>query len=67
MPKKPGEEPAATEDGPVAQHLHDETKRPVKAPIGGVPANIAAKFPSKGAKNFGQLKGGNRNFRHQGR
>lgn len=54
---------------PVAQHLHDETKRPLKAPIGGVPPNIAEQFPGKGGKGHfgGQTRNGPRNFRHQGR
>jgi len=64
-PKDPHDAPAA--DGPAAEHLHDDTKRPVKAPVGGLPPNIAADFPTRGGKNFGQLKGKGRNFRHQGR
>ncbi|GAA0536157.1 hypothetical protein FHS83_003285 [Rhizomicrobium palustre] len=68
MPNKKTDEPVtAPADGPVAEHLHDDTKRPLKAKIGGVPENIANAFPNKGARNFGQLKGGQRNFRHQGR
>lgn len=70
MPKKPtdGETPAESEL-PVAQHLHDETKRPLKAPIGGIPPNIAEQFPSKGGKGHfnAQSHGKGRNFRHQGR
>jgi hypothetical protein len=67
MPKKPEDGPA--DDKPVAEHLHDETKRPLKAPIGGIPPNIAAQFPGKGGKgNFGaQVQNKGRNFRHQGR
>lgn len=67
MPTKKSDPSIPETDGPTAEHLHDDTKRPVKAPIGGVPQNIANAFPSKGAKNFGQLKGKGRNFRHQGR
>jgi|WetSurMetagenome_2_1015567.scaffolds.fasta_scaffold852352_1 hypothetical protein len=70
MPKKPtdGETPAEAEL-PVRQHLHDETKRPLKAPIGGVPPNIAEQFPGKGGKGHfgGQVQNKGRNFRHQGR
>ena len=72
MPKKPvsGEkqpvEPAQTE--PVAQHLHDEQKRPLKMPVGGVPSNLPKQFPGKGPKHFGgQVQNKGRNFRHQGR
>ena len=67
MPNKPtdGDTPAE----PVPQHIHDETKRPLKAPIGGIPPNIAEQFPGKGGKGHfgGQLKNKGRNFRHQGR
>jgi hypothetical protein len=70
MPKKPttGETPVEPEL-PVAEHLHDETKRPLKAPIGGVPPNIAAQFPGKGGGKHlgGQIANKGRNFRHQGR
>lgn len=55
---------------PTAQHLHDETKRPLKAPISGIPPNIAEQFPGKGGKgHFGgkSHNNGPRNFRHQGR
>lgn len=71
MPKKPPKadppaEPAQTE--PTAQHLHDEQKRPLKAPIGGVPQNLPKQFPGKGPKGFGKLvQSKGRNFRHQGR
>ncbi len=70
MPKKPKSdepaEPAQTE--PTAQHLHDEQKRPLKAPIGGVPSNLPKQFPGKGPKHFaGKIQGKGRNFRHQGR
>lgn len=72
MPKKPvsGEkqpvEPAQTE--PVAQHLHDEQKHPLKMPVGGVPSNLPKQFPGKGPKHFGgQVQNKGRNFRHQGR
>ena len=73
MPKKPSKagskeppvEPEATE--PAAQHLHDEQKRPLKAPIGGIPPNLPKQFPGKGPKNFNQNFGKGRNFRHQGR
>ncbi len=74
MPKKPKKseakdppaEPAKTE--PAAQHLHDEEKRPLKAPIGGVPPNLPKQFPGKGPKGFGNMvQGKGRNFRHQGR
>ncbi len=59
-------EPAPTE--PAAQHLHDEQKRPQKAPVGGVPANLPKQFPGKGPKGFaGQVQSKGRNFRHQGR
>jgi hypothetical protein len=63
----PPVDPAQTE--PVAQHIHDETKHPLKAPIGGVPPNIAKQFPGKGAKHGGGFNQGakSRNFRHQGR
>jgi hypothetical protein len=67
MPGKlPKDEPKVE---PAPQHLHDETKRPLKAPIGGVPPNIAEQFPGKGGKGHfgGQTHGGGRNFRHQGR
>lgn len=67
MPNKKSDPTVPETDGPTAEHLHDDTKRPLKAPVGGVPQNIANAFPSKGGKNFGQLKGGQRNFRHQGR
>ncbi len=70
MPNKPtdGETPVEPEL-PVRQHLHDETKRPLKAPVGGVPPNIANQFPGKGGgKNLaGQSNGKGRSFRHQGR
>ena len=70
MPKKPvdGETPVEPEQ-PVPQHLHDESKRPLKAPVGGVPPNIANQFPGKGGgKHFGgQVAAKGRNFRHQGR
>ncbi len=72
MPKKPkpGEsqdpEPAPTE--PTAQHLHDEQKRPLKAPVGGVPPNLPKQFPGKGPKHFNNMGASkSRNFRHQGR
>lgn len=67
MPSKPPAD--ETQTGPVPQHLHDETKRPLKAPVGGVPPNIAEQFPGKGGKGHfgGQTHGGGRNFRHQGR
>jgi len=72
MPKKPkkaGEkqpvEPAPSE--PVPQHLHDEMKRPLKAPIGGVPPNLPKQFPGKGPKNLTGMQGKGRMFRHQGR
>jgi hypothetical protein len=56
------------EDAPVREHLHDDEKRPLKAPIGGIPPNIANQFPSKGGKNFGHAQPNKgRNFRHQGR
>jgi hypothetical protein len=65
-PTKPSEADKPAE--PVAQHLHDETKRPLKAPVGGVPPNIRDQFPGKGGKGqFGKTHGGPRNFRHQGR
>jgi hypothetical protein len=62
------DEPEAPEGQPepVPQHLHDETRRPLKAPPGGVPPNLPRQFPGK-AGHFSQIKGGNRNFRHQGR
>jgi hypothetical protein len=63
--KKPPVEPQP--DEPVAQHLHDEQKRPLKAPIGGVPPNLPKQFPGKGPKNFSQMAAKSRNFRHQGR
>ena len=72
MPKKPkkagSQEPPAEPVEPVVQHLHDEQKRPLKAPIPGVPQNLPKQFPGKGPKQFSnmsQAKG--RNFRHQGR
>jgi len=65
MPKSPKDTDPQAE--PVKEHLHDDTKRPVKAPVGGLPPNIAADFPTRGSKNFGQLTGKGRNFRHQGR
>lgn len=66
MPSKPGETPSDTD--PVVTHLHDEEKRPLKAPVGGVPANLRQKFPGKGGKHFNNLaQGKGRNFRHQGR
>ena len=67
MPKKPtSEEPEPVE--PEAQHLHDETKRPLKAPVGGVPENLPKQFPGKGPRHFtGKVQNKGRNFRHQGR
>ncbi len=71
MPKKPQKadppaEPAQSE--PVAQHLHDEQKRPLKAPVGGIPPNLPKQFPGKGPKHFNaSAQGKGRNFRHQGR
>ena len=67
MPKKPTGESQDTDQEPVTQHLHDEKKRPLKAPIGGVPPNLPKQFPGKGPKNFTQNQGKGRNFRHQGR
>jgi hypothetical protein len=63
--KKPPVEPESME--PEAQHLHDETKRPLKAPVGGVPSNLPKQFPGKGPKHFSQMSGKGRLFRHQGR
>lgn len=51
---------------PAPQHLHDETKRPLKTPPAGIPPNLPRQFPGKPG-NFSQIKGGGRNFRHQGR
>jgi hypothetical protein len=73
MPKKPKKtdkndppvEPEQQE--PVAQHLHDEQKRPLKVPVGGVPPNLPKQFPGKGPKNFAGMQGKGRMFRHQGR
>ena len=75
MPKKPKnaepKKPAASQDEPVQdpapQHLHDETRKPLKAPPGGIPPNLPRHFPGKGGghQNFVQSK--NRSFRHQGR
>ena len=73
MPKKPKQadskeppvEPQPAE--PVPQHLHDESRRPLKAPPGGVPPNLPKQFPGKGPKLFQQNLGKGRNFRHQGR
>jgi hypothetical protein len=74
MPKKPSkagskEPPAKPEPTePATQHLHDEQRRPLKAPVGGVPPNLPKQFPGKGPKQFGNLvQGKGRNFRHQGR
>lgn len=71
MPKKakPGESQDPEPAEPTAQHLHDEQKRPLKAPVGGVPPNLPKQFPGKGPKSFGNLAQANkgRNFRHQGR
>lgn len=66
---KPSDAPEPVEPvEPAAQHLHDETKRPIKAPIGGVPQNLPKQYPGKGLKHFaGQMQGKGRNFRHQGR
>jgi len=69
MPKKPtkasSQEPPAE---PVAQHLHDEGKRPLKVPIPSVPQNLPKQFPGKGPKHFANMaQGKGRNFRHQGR
>lgn len=73
MPKKPkpgkSQDPEPAPAEPAAQHLHDEEKRPLKAPVGGVPPNLPKQFPGKGPKAFGNLAQANkgRNFRHQGR
>jgi len=74
MPKKPSkagskEPPAEAEPiEPAAQHLHDEQRRPLKAPVGGVPPNLPKQFPGKGPRHFGNMvQGKGRNFRHQGR
>ncbi len=72
MPKKPkkADDPPAepVQTKPAAQHLHDEEKRPLKAPVGGVPPNLPKQFPGKGPKSFGNFaQGKGRNFRHQGR
>lgn len=76
MPKKPKNssskqtgkpEDPAPEQEPAAQHLHDETRRPLKAPPGGVPANLPRQFPGKGSGHFGQVQTKGRSFRHQGR
>lgn len=76
MPKKtkPGAETGESQEAktepaePIAQHLHDETKRPLKAPVGGVPQNLPKQFPGKGgSKHFNQAQNKGRNFRHQGR
>lgn len=68
MPNKPGDG-TPDSDQPVPQHLHDETKRPLKAPIPSVPPNLPKQFPGKGGKGHfgGQTHGASRNFRHQGR
>lgn len=63
--KAPPVEPDPQE--PVKQHLHDEERRPLKAPIGGVPPNLPKQFPGKGPKNFAGMQGKGRMFRHQGR
>lgn len=67
MPNKPsdGDKPAE----PVVEHLHDETKRPLKTPVGGIPSNIKDQFPGKGGRGHfnGQVQNKGRNFRHQGR
>ena len=63
--KEPPVEPDQQE--PVAQHLHDEERRPLKVPVGGVPPNLPPQFPGKGPKNFTQVMNKGRNFRHQGR
>lgn len=75
MPKKPPKKPEKKiyppaepdQTKPVAQHLHDEERRPLKAPIGGVPPNLPKQFPGKGPKNFTNMQGKGRMFRHQGR
>lgn len=71
MPKKPKKagsaEPPAEPAEPVAQHLHDEQKRPLKAPVSGIPPNLPKQFPGKGAKHFNLNQAKSRNFRHQGR
>ena len=67
--KKPAAKPEepASEQEPTAQHLHDETRKPLKAPPGGVPPNLPRQFPGKGPGNFGQVQAKGRSFRHQGR
>lgn len=65
----PNDKPADGEKPVEPQHLHDETKRPLKAPPGGIPPNLKDQFPGKGGKGHfgGQSHNGPRNFRHQGR
>lgn len=71
MPKKPtngeSQDTDPQQSEPVAQHLHDEQKRPLKAPVGGIPPNLPKQFPGKGPKGFNQNQAKGRNFRHQGR
>jgi hypothetical protein len=60
-------------DGPAAETHHEtnhsepDHTEPKPKKIGGIPPNIANQFSSKGGKKLNQIKGGSRNFRHQGR
>ena len=62
MPKKPTKagspEPPAEPVEPAAQHLHDEQRRPLKAPISGIPPNlpeaISRQRPQKLQSEHGQ-------------